>query len=431
MAKQVVTRFAPSPTGFLHVGGVRTALFAYLWAKKNNGRFILRIEDTDKEREVEGSIDHIKKSLTWLGLNWDGEPYIQSKHLDIYKKYADDLVNKGHAYLDEGAIRFKIPEKKRHNWHDLVFGDLSAGPEALEDFVLIKSDGYPTYNFAHIVDDIEMGITHVMRGEEFISSTPKYLSLYEALGKNPPEFATLPAILGPDGNKKLSKRDGAKDILDYRKDGYLPEAMFNFLSLIGWNPGEGDNREVMSKEEIIKSFDLGHIQRGGAKFNEEKLKWLNKEHMKRLPDYPRGETGTNILANLPDQYKNEKLIPIIADRIYKWSDVGNIAAEDLDFFIKQPIVERSKLIFKNTPEEKIKNNLKLAIKVLENISKTNFTAEEVKNALMLIADNLESRGELLHPVRYALSGRDRSPDPFTIASILGKDETLSRLQKAV
>ena len=218
--QKVVTRFAPSPTGFMHVGGVRTALYAWLLARKNNGQFILRIEDTDKEREVEGSIAHIQDSLKWLGLDWDQGPYIQSERLDLYKKYADKLKEKGFAYSDEGALRFKIIEKKRTDWHDEVWGDLTAGPEALEDFVIIKSDGYPTYNFAHVVDDIEMKVTHVMRGQEFISSTPKFLAVYEALGVKPPFFATTPPILGADGNKKLSKRDGAKDILDYKQEGY-------------------------------------------------------------------------------------------------------------------------------------------------------------------------------------------------------------------
>ena len=257
---KVVTRFAPSPTGFMHVGGVRTALYAYLWAKKNKGTFILRIEDTDKEREVEGSIAHIIESLKWLGIDWDQgpeiggphAPYLQSERLGIYKKYAEILINKGFAYPDpyteeevnqfreraelakkpflfrehrpetfdvwdeKKPLRFKVPEIKSYKWNDLVYGDLSAGPEALDDFILIKSDGYPTYNFAHIVDDIEMGISHVMRGQEFISSVPKFLSLYEALGIEPPLFATLPPIMGSDGNKKLSKRDGAKDILEYK-----------------------------------------------------------------------------------------------------------------------------------------------------------------------------------------------------------------------
>ena len=262
MTAKVVTRFAPSPTGFMHVGGVRTALYAYLWAKKHQGSFILRIEDTDKDREVEGSIGHIMESLKWLGIDWNegpdigGEhaPYIQSQRLDLYKKHARILIDRGYAYpdpyskeeLDEfrkeaetnkkaflyrdhrpenfgvwdgaTALRFKTPEIKSYTWTDAVRGELSAGPEALDDFILIKSDGYPTYNFAHIIDDLQMNVTHVMRADEFISSTPKFLSLYDALEIRPPIFVTLPPILADGGNKKLGKRDGAKDILDYKAE---------------------------------------------------------------------------------------------------------------------------------------------------------------------------------------------------------------------
>lgn len=425
MSEKVITRFAPSPTGFMHVGGVRTALYAWLWARKNKGRFILRIEDTDKEREIEGSIEHIQKSLKWLGLDWDQGPYIQSERLDLYKKYADKLTEKGLAYPDDRALRFKIPEKKRTDWHDEVWGDLTAGPEALEDFVIIKSDGYPTYNFAHVIDDIEMGVTYVMRGQEFIASTPKFLALYEALGVKPPKFATLPPILGESGTKKLSKRDGAKDILEYKEEGYLPGAMLNYLAFLGFNPG--GEREVYSKDELIKVFDLAKIQRSGAQWNDEKLNWLNKEHIKLLP---KDEIEKNILENLPKDLKNEKLVPLIFERIEKWSDVKEIAPE-LGFIVNAPEIDKAKLVFKNSTLEKIAQNLEMAISELETISENNFTQEKIKKALMALAEKAESRGEVLHPVRYALSGQDKSPDPFIIAEILGKDETIARLKKAI
>ncbi|MDE2399770.1 MAG: glutamate--tRNA ligase [Patescibacteria group bacterium] len=467
----VVTRFAPSPTGFMHVGGVRTALFAWLWARKNNGIFILRIEDTDKEREVEGSIEHIIESLKWLGLDFDygpekdgpNAPYIQSERLEIYKKYAQTLIEKGFAYADpytgdevekfrkaaeenkkpflyrehrpktfevwDGAkpLRFKTPEIKSYKWNDLVQGDLSAGPEALDDFILIKSDGFPTYNFAHIVDDIEMQVTHVVRGQEFISSTPKYLSVYEALGVTPPLYASMPHIMATGGNKKLSKRDGAKDILDYKKEGYLAETMINYLAFLGFNPG--GEREIFTPEELIKVFELNRIQRSGAKWNDEKLDWFNKEHIKLLP---KEEIEKNILEWLPPEMKNPKIIPVILERISKWSDITNmVGAGELDFFFKAPEYAKEKLIYKNSSLEKITGNLKSAIKALESLSENNFTVENIKTELMKIADSLDNRGELLHPVRFALSGLDKSPDPFVIASILGKNETLSRLQKAI
>ncbi len=472
---KVITRFAPSPTGFMHVGGARTALYAWLLARKNNGQFILRIEDTDKVREVEGSIAHIQKSLKWLGLEWDQgpdiggsyAPYIQSERLEIYKKYADILIKKGMAYADpyteeeiekfrkeaeadkkpflyrehrredvlpwDGTkpLRFKVGELKRTVWNDVVWGELSAGPEALDDFILIKSDGYPTYNFAHVVDDIEMGVTHVVRGQEFISSTPKFLSLYEAFGVKPPLFVTTPPIMGPDGKKKLSKRDGAKDILDYEKEGYLPDAMINYLAFLGFNPG--GEKEVYIREELINIFDLTKIQCSGAQWNDVKLDWMNKEHIKLLS---KEEIKKNILKWLPEKMRNNKiapkLAPLIFERINKWGDIKDmIARGELSFFFNAPEYPKEKLIFKNTSPEKIKNNLELAIKELEKLDENNFTEENIKNALMSIADKLESRGELLHPVRFALSGLDKSPDPFTIASIIGKNETLSRIQKAI
>ena len=477
-SKKVVTRFAPSPTGFMHVGGIRTALYAYLWAKKNKGTFILRIEDTDKEREVEGSVEHIIQSLEWLGINWDEGPkvegihgpYLQSERLGLYKKYAQILINKGLAYPDpytEEAVgifrdeaelakkpflyrehrpetfdiwdetkplRFKVSEIKSYKWHDLVYGDLSAGPEALDDFILIKSDGYPTYNFAHIVDDIEMGVTHVMRGQEFISSVPKFLSLYDALGIKPPLFATLPPIMGADGNKKLSKRDGAKDILEYKNEGYLPDAMINFLALLGWNPG--DDREIFTIEELIETFDISRVGHSGAQWNDAKLDWVNKEHIKKLS---LEEAKNNIFNVLPNELKNslpagrqEKLVPIIIERISKWEDVKDMVKRgELDFFYKQPLYEKEKLIYKNTGAEKTSENLTKAINELSKIEEKDFTNENIKNVLMQIANTLENRGELLHPVRYALSGLDKSPDPFVIAWVLGKNETILRLQKAV
>ncbi len=469
--KKVVTRFAPSPTGFMHSGNLRTGLFAWLWARKNKGTFILRIEDTDKAREVIGSIEHIKESLRWIGMDWDEgpdvdgphAPYIQSERLDLYKKYGEKLIALGCAYADpytpeqidtwrkeaeankkpflyrehrpenppawDGStpLRFKVPVIKKFTWTDAVWGDLSAGEEALDDFILIKSDGYPTYNFAHIVDDIEMKVTHVTRGQEFISSTPKFLSLYEALGVNPPVFVTTPSVMAAAGTKKLGKRDGAKDVLEYKKEGYLPEAMMNFLALLGWNPG--GEKEVFTKEELIGLFDISKIQHSGGQFGDEKLDWLNKEHMKKLsPDVIR----ENIFSQLPAELQNEKLVPVIFERIAKWSDVKTMLdAGEFDFVTKTPEYDKTKLIFKKSTQEKTEENIKIAMMALEKLDVNNFDTDTVKTTLMAEADKLESRGELLHPVRYALSGLDKSPDPFIIASILGKDETISRLQKAV
>ncbi len=469
--QKVVTRFAPSPTGFMHVGNLRSALYTYLLAKQNNGTFILRIEDTDKEREVIGAKEHILKVLKWFGLEWDegpdiggpSAPYTQSERLDLYKKYAQKLIDKGLAYPDpyteseidelrkkaelekkvflyrdhrpksfdnwDGTkpLRFKVPEIKRYEWEDLVFGHLSAGEEALDDFILIKSDGYPTYNFCHIVDDTEMGVTHVVRGQEYISSIPKYLSLYEALGIKPPFFICLPHILGKDGNKKLGKRDGAKDSLEYRSEGYLPEAMINFLALLGWHPS--DDREIFTMKELIANFDVSRIQKSGAQWNDEKLDWINKEHMKNLPF---AELRSSVFAWLPEELRMEKLIPLIVERISKFSDIKTMVdSHELDFFYQEPEYDTSKLIYKDTNKFVILKNLKLTFDALEKTDDFDFNKEKIKVVLMEIANNLPNRGELLHPVRLALSGLDKSPDPFILSEILGKEKVLMRLNKAI
>lgn len=473
----VVTRFAPSPTGFMHIGGVRTALFAWLYARKNNGSFILRIEDTDKEREVPGSIEHIIESLEWLGIAWDEGvkvegphgPYIQSQRLSLYQAYAQKLIDAGHAYPDpyteeelealrkadesenrlflfrnhrpsspgvwDGtkALRFKVPIVKRYTWNDLVRGELSAGEEALDDFVLIKSDGYPTYNFAHVVDDIEMKVTHVMRAEEFIPSIPKFLSLYEALEVAPPQMAILPVILGPDGKKKLSKRDGAKDILDYRTEGYLPDAIVNFLALIGWNPGT--EQEIFTREELIKAFSIEQIQTHGGAFNEEKLRWMNKEHLRHDSDETvdaeiRKRTGEHpkIVAALTTAAGRADL----RERLSVYSDISTMLAEgEFDFYERAPVIEASSLLWKKDPSpESAMRHLTEVHTRWGSIPHEEFMADTVKEVVWDYAEK-EGRGNVLWPLRYALSGRERSPDPFTLAEALGKDETMSRIETAV
>lgn len=473
--KKVVTRFAPSPTGFMHVGGVRTALFAWAFARKHGGTFILRIEDTDKEREVAGSIEHIQESLRWLNIMWDEgpdiggphAPYIQSERLASYKKYADILVAKGLAYADpyteediatfrakaeeekrpflmrdhrpenppawDGStpLRFRVPTIKRYEWHDLVRGDLSAGEEALDDFILIKSDGYPTYNFAHIIDDLEMEVTHIIRGEEFISSTPKFLSLYDALEIPWPQFATMPVILGPGGTKKLSKRDGAKDILDYRTEGYLPEAFINFLAFLGWNPG--DEREVMSITDIVKEFDLARVQKGGASFDETKLLWFNAEHMKqlspedftlRLTTYlkEKGEVVPTYLGTIA---------PALRDRSTTFAEAALHLTHEFAY-VEQAVPYNTELLLRNAKAEGsvVYTHLTRAIELLSPLESSVWNADTVKEAVFPYATEV-GRGSVLWPMRVALSGLEKSPDPFAIASHIGKEETLLRLSKAL
>jgi len=478
--EKVVTRFAPSPTGFMHVGNLRTALYAYLLAKKNNGTLILRIEDTDKEREVKGATEHILKVLKWVGIKWDegpdiggpNAPYTQSERLDLYKKYAQRLIDEGFAYPDpyteeeieelrkkaeiekrpflyrehrpanfikwneKQTLRFKVPKIKSYHWHDLVFGMLSAGPEALDDFVLIKKDGYPTYNFCHIVDDIEMRITHVVRGQEYISSIPKYLALYEALRINPPIFVCLPHIMGKDGIKKLGKRDGAKDSLEYREEGYLPEAMINFLALLGWHPS--DDREIFTMKELSEVFEANRIQKSGAQWNDDKLNWINREYLKKLSQTEKEEYIEKFIPqnikNLSGYSRNiiSKITSIIMERISCGKDIIEMANNgELSYFFEQPEYEKEKLIYKNTADDIIVANLKNAVSKLNEISNDKFSKEEVKTYLNQVSYETGKVGEVLHPVRFALSGMDKSPDPFILAEVLGKEETISRLNIAI
>jgi glutamyl-tRNA synthetase len=471
----VRTRFAPSPTGFLHVGSARTALFAWLHARKHGGQFILRIEDTDKEREIEGAIGHIMQSLRWLGIQWDEgpdnggphEPYIQSGRLDLYRTYAEKLVASGFAYPDpytsdevdafrkqaeleqrpflfrnhrpettiewngKTPLRFKAPFIKRYTWNDLVRGELTAGEEAVDDFILIKGDGYPTYNFCHVVDDIEMEITHVMRGEEFISSTPKFLSLYDALELPPPVFATLPPILGEGGNKKLSKRDGAKDILDYEREGYLPEAFVNFLALLGWNPGT--EQELFSPEELIAEFDISRIQKSGAMFNEEKLLFVNQQWMRKLSDKDFISKGNFAVTN---ESRLHKAIHLLKERAHTFGEAREMLTGELSCLFLRPSYDGAKLRAKEPADlssftqETLTNILRIIAEIPEETK-----MEEIKAMIMPVADGnpkeTGGRGAVLWPLRYALSGQERSPDPFSLIYILGKEESMLRIQEAL
>src|SRR3990172_10155527 len=273
---RVVVRYAPSPTGIPHIGNIRTALFNFLLAKNQNGQFILRIEDTDRKRFIPKSIPKIKESLLVLGLKWDGEEIYQSKRLNLYQEHLEILKKKQLTYNKEGAWYFKVEKSKKISWQDLLHGPINFSSDVIEDFVIVKSDGFPTYHFASVVDDHEMQVSHVMRGDEWISSTPKHLLLYQAFSWNPPKFIHLPPILGPD-KKKLSKRQGARSVLEYIEDGYLPEALVNFLALLGWSP-KGD-RELFTLDELIAEFQVERLNKNSPIFNLGKLNWFNRKYL--------------------------------------------------------------------------------------------------------------------------------------------------------
>ncbi len=469
----VRTRFAPSPTGALHVGGIRTALFAWLVARQASGKFILRIEDTDQAREVEGAVAQIISSLKALGLDYDEgpdkegqfEPYFQSKRLEIYKKWADKLIASGRAYADpftaeevqkfrEDAqaakqpflyrnhrpqnpptwdanqpLRFKA-EPKSYEWHDEVMGDLSAGPEVVDDFILIKTDGFPTYNFAHIVDDAEMEITHVIRGQEFISSMPNYLNLYEALEIPRPVFATLPHILAPSGYKKLSKRDGARDILEYIKDGYLPEALVSFIATLGWN--DGTEQEIFSREELIQKFSLDRVGRSGAHFDEQRLIWMNGHYIR--------ESALDELLLLVDSYWPESARP--TDENYKHKVLG-LVQERLKFFAE--LSSLTNFFFEDLPVDMklVDDNKQLSkfshaeladllYTAKTELERSDFTAEDLTSRLnSLLETTGQKPGILFSLIRIATTWAPSSPGLAETLSLLGKDKSIARINTSI
>lgn len=310
--KKIKTRFAPSPTGSLHVGGIRTALFNYFLARAQKGIFMLRIEDTDQQRKVEGAEEQIKESLEWLGVNWD-EFVVQSQRLGEYKKYAEKLLTEGKAKEDNGAIRFIVSKEGKTEWNDAIGQKVISFENIdIEDFIILKKDGYPTYHLASIVDDHMMNITHVIRGEDWISSTPKHIMLYKALGWEVPIFAHVPNVFGTDG-KKLSKRRGAKSALDYRKEGILSEALLNYLMLLGWSPK--NDHEIFEKEEIEKEFTLENINSSPAIFDEKKLLWINGEHIRLLTTESLKEKLLEFDPTLSEMENFTKYVPLAQTRM--------------------------------------------------------------------------------------------------------------------
>ena len=465
------TRFAPSPTGYIHVGNVRAALFPWLLTRQQGGSFILRIEDTDRSRFVPGAEDLILDTLEWLGIDWDEGPrkgglhgpYHQSERLEIYHTWAKKLVEKGLAYADpytpeevqgfreearalkkaflyrdyrpenpqkwDGTqpLRFKVTAPKRYTWNDPVMGELSAGPEALDDFILIKADGYPTYNFAHIIDDFEMGITHVIRGLEYISSTPKYLSLYEALEITPPTLVCLPHIMAPDGRKKLGKRDGAKSVTDYRTDGILPEAMLNFLASMGWN--DGTEQEIFSRQELIDKFSLDRVQRSGARFDEKRLLWMNGQWIRQinLDDlYQRVESyWPQSAAQFDASYKHQ-VLALVQDRLKTLAELPMMSR----FFFEEPEVNWE-LITSNKQLKKLSNGEIHALlqtahdKLAELADWSPETIQETLNQLLEITG--QKPGVLFSLIRIVTTWAPFSPQLNDTLALFGKDKTLSRI----
>lgn len=473
------TRFAPSPTGYIHVGNVRSALYPYFIAHQNHGQFILRIEDTDQSRFVSGAEDLIIDVLKWLGLDWDegpdgnGQekgnfgPYHQTNRRAIYHEWAQKLVDAGLAYVDprshdelealkqvaannhqlflyrehrpevtpawtgHEALRFKVPEAKSYHWHDEVMGDLSAGAEAVDDFIIMKSDGLPTYNFAHIVDDNLMQVTHVIRGQEYISSMPKYLALYDALGVKRPIFAHLPHILAPDGHKKLGKRDGAKSVTEYRDEGYLPEAMLNFLACLGWN--DGTEQDIFTLDELISKFSFAHVQRSGARFDEKRLLWMNAQWIKRLTVADLATRVTRFwgeAGNIATPERQLAVLTVVQDRLKTLADLPALS----EYFFKRPtpdwtMVTNNKQLKKFETAELV-NLLTAAKNALEDVDFTDEAALQDRLNQLLVETNQKPM-VLFGIIRFALTWAPFSPGLPETMRLLGRDETLARLDAAI
>ena len=502
----VRTRFAPSPTGHLHVGGIRTALFAFLVARQAGGSFILRLEDTDKRREVPGSAEHLIASLKSLGLQYDEGPdivgafgpYKQSDRLEVYKAWANKLIAEGRAYADpytteeiqafreqaaakkkaflyrnhrpehppvwDGStpLRFKS-EPKSYTYHDEVMGDITTSPEVIDDFILIKSDGYPTYNFAHIVDDAEMEITHVIRGQEFISSMPNYLALYEALGFDMthntqheapaelqgeeqdgeltstsqrrgkpllPKFAHMPHIMNEQGNKKLGKRDGAKDVLDYIRDGYLPETLDSFIATMGWN--DGTEQEVFTMNELIEKFSLDRVQKSGARFDEKRLLWMNGHFIRELSLEELADRIEHFWPKSASKHSQEyrhKVLALAQDRLKTLKDLDGLTA----YFFEEPKHDQTLIAgnkqLKKLSSTEVKCLLDTASSALANLE--TWDADNIQDCLNnLLEITGQKPGVLFSLIRIATTWAPFSPQLNDTLALLGRDASLSRIASA-
>jgi glutamyl-tRNA synthetase len=506
--EKIRVRFAPSPTGYLHIGSLRTALYDYLFARKTGGDFILKIEDTDKKRFVEGAVESLIKSLDDLGLerdegvfqsvavkddrvsvveskNYSGVlevgdfgPYIQSEKLDVYKKYAEQLVRDGHAYycfceperLEEMrkdqmdlkkppiydrfclrnvseenvneklktncpyTIRLKIPQDEMIEFEDMVRGKVKFNTNLVDDQVMLKSDGYPTYHLANVVDDHDMKITHVIRGEEWLSSVPKHLLLYRYFGWEPPQFAHLSLLLNPD-RTKLSKRQGDVAVEDYIKKGYLKEAIINFVAMLGWNPGEGSTQEIFTIDELVEKFDFSHVHKAGAVFDQKKLDWINSQWIKKISVddlYNRAKIyfeQKDFYLNAGDDKKSDeyvkKILSIERERLDKLSEVG----ESSRFFFSDIDYDKDLLRWKDMDDKALEESLSKSKQVLENITDSDWTLEVIEKKLLEVAG--DKKGDLLWPLRVALTGEQKSPSPFEVAWVLGKEESSKRINDAI
>ena len=441
MTTTIKTRFAPSPTGFLHIGGVRTCLFNYLYAKQNKGTYLLRIDDTDKARNKEEWTDALMDDFLWLGLKWD-EFARQSENTALYTEKLKQLIEKDLAYIskeipkEEGqrdeVIRFRNPNKVV-TFTDLIRGEVSVDTTDLGDFVLARSLDEAVYHFASVVDDIALNVTHVIRAEEHLSNTPRQILIIEALGGERPIYAHLPLVLAEDKSKLSKRKHGEKVSLTYYRNlGYLPQAIINLVALMGWNPGT--EQELLSMDELIEKFDITKVQKGGAVFNVEKLNWLNREYIKKMPPKDQLENVLKFVSEGTDAKIIEKILPTLLDRIHTFGDVAKLfEAGDFSYVFETPVIETDKLLFKG--EGNLSDTARHITYVADALEKHaqgggDASPEAIKALIWPYAEE-NGRGSVLWPVRYALTGKDKSPDPFTVISILGFEESIARLKDVV
>jgi glutamyl-tRNA synthetase len=486
MDKRVRVRYAPSPTGYQHIGGIRTALFNYLFARVNNGDFILRIEDTDRTRYFDGALEDIFETFKWLGIDYDEGPekegsfgpYFQSKRIDIYKKYAEELINKGWAYYcycdaerlervrkekaekkesnigydrycrniseqeaqklkkktSNPVVRLKVPLEGKTFFEDKLFGKIEVDNSTLQDFVLLKSDGFPTYHLANIVDDHLMEISHVLRAQEWIPSTPNHVLLYKAFGWTPPQFCHLPMVMGKDG-QKLSKRHGATQVKEFKDKGYLPEAIINFIVLLGW--AFDDKQEIFSLDDLKKCFDINKINKSSAVFDYMKLDWFNGFYIRKksidelldltLPFY---KTKELISTNLTDEELNylKKVIPLIQERI----EFINEAPDKSDFMFGEipPYKAWEQIIPKKTDKDTVIKILSDSKEILNNLGRE--SVDDLQHKLYDLSQKYNVKaGAVFMPIRIAVTGTNKSPELFPVMEVLGKERVLNRIEEAI
>jgi glutamyl-tRNA synthetase len=426
----VRVRFAPSPTGYLHIGSARTALFNWLYAKNQGGEFILRIEDTDKERSDNKYLDEILSSLKWLGMNWDNEIYYQSRRFDIYKKAAEQLVCAGKAYYEETekgkAVKLRVPRDYIITFYDIIRDKIDVNSNTLDDLVMLKSDGSPTYNFACVVDDADMGITHIIRGDDHIANTPKQILIYQALDIKPPKFAHIPLILGED-KSRMSKRHGATSIMEYKEKGYMPEAIVNFISLMGWSPK--DNREKLSAEQIIKLFSLKAIVKTGAVFNIQKLNWLNGEYIREKPiSELTGFVAEHLLKRgiLKQDYDRQWFEGVVKSFQTRFSNIDEFIEKSSFLFNKDIIFDEK------AREEYLSANVRL--KFLKPLKQSlsaldDFSPASIEQAVKGLSEDLKVKpADIIHPARVALTGASAAPGIYDVIHLIGKELVLRRLE---